>query len=206
MSGPAAAARKRYSPRRSREERREQTLDAALRVVDEQGVAGLTVEAVARDADMAKTVVYDSVGNQEQVLRELIDREQRRAIDDIARAMPELPFDDPEELLASGLVKLLGAVREHPATWRLILLPPEGTPPALREDADRHREQLRSQLEPVIAWGLGQFGADDVEPEIATYALLATIETGIRMTLDEPDRFPPARLEGFARALVRRVA
>lgn len=206
MTGRAVAARRRYSPRRSREERREQTLDAALRVVDEQGVGGLTVEAVAREADVAKTVVYDSVGNQEEVLRALIDREQGRALDDIAAAMPELPFDEPEELLANGLNKLLHAVREHPATWRLILLPPEGTPPAMREEADRHREQLRGRLEPIIGWGLGQLGAGDLDPEIATHALLATIENAIRMTLSEPDRFPPERLERFARALVRRVA
>lgn len=201
-----AAARRKYSPRRSREERREQTLDAALAVVDEHGVGGLTVEAVAREADVAKTVVYDSVGNQEEVLRALIDREQKRALADIAASMPELPFDEPENLLADGLTKLLEAVREHPATWRLILLPPEGTPPAQRKAADRYRDQLREQLEPIIGWGLGQLGADDVDPEIATYALLATIENAVRMTLADPDRFPPERLAGFGRALVRRVA
>ena len=97
-------------------------------------------------------------------------------------------------------------MRQHPATWRLILLPPEGAPPALREDVDPSREQLHEQLEPIVKWGLETLGASDVDPELATLALLATVENAIRITLSDPDRFPAERLAEFGRALVRRVA
>jgi AcrR family transcriptional regulator len=199
------AKRKRYSTRRPRAVRREQVLDAALEIVDESGFGELSVEAVARRADVAKTVVYDAVGNRDALLRALLKRERDRAIADIAAALPTPPFEDPESLLADGIERVLDAVREHPATWRLILVPPEGTPPAFRAQADRHREQLREQLEPIVAWGLGEFGAEDLDPELATHALLGTVETAIRITLADPDRFTTDRFTAFGRALVRRV-
>jgi hypothetical protein len=64
---------------------------------------------------------------------------------------------------------------------------------------------LLDQLEPIVAWGLEQFGADDLDPELATHALLGAVETSIRMTLSDPNRFPTDRFTGFGRALVRRV-
>ena len=203
---PSPVARKPYSPRRSREERREQVLDAALRVLDEHGFVGLSIEAVAREADLAKTVVYGAAGNQEELLDALVAREQQRAARDVAAALPAPPFDSPEDLLGDGVTKLLSNVRDHPATWRLILLPSEGTPPTLRAAVDGHREQLRRQLGPIVSWGLEQLSADDIDPEIATHALLANIENAIRLTLTEPDRFTPERLADFGRAIVRRVA
>jgi AcrR family transcriptional regulator len=198
--------RKPYSPRRPRDERREQVLDAALRVLDRRGFGGLSVEATAEAADLSKTVVYDAVGNRDELLRALIAREQARAVRDVAAALPVPPLESPEDLLTQGIASLLEAVREHPATWRLILLPPEGTPPKLRDAVDAHRAELRSQLEPVVSWALGELEADDIDPEIATYALLATVENGIRMTLTDPDRFEVERLVDFARAIIRRVA
>jgi len=129
----AKVARRRYSPRRPRAERREQLFDAALRLIDRDGFGALTMEGVAREADLAKTVVYDTFGNREELMRALLEREQERALSSLAAAMPEPPLpEDPREVLTRSLVTLLTAVREHPETWRLILLPPEGTPPVVR--------------------------------------------------------------------------
>lgn len=201
----AKAARKRYSPRRSTAERREQVLDAALAIVDERGFASCTVEAVAARSDVAKTVVYRVAGNQEELVRKLFAREQRRALRDVGAALPRTPFSDPERMLVDGIRTLLERVRRHPATWRLILLPREGAPPAFRKEVDRHRARLRKQLEPIVGWGLSRLGSKELDAEIATYALLASIENAIRMTLDEPERFTPDRLAEFARAFIRTI-
>lgn len=208
MLGDAMATRtrRRYSPRRSRAERRRQILDAALAIIDREGFGRLTVEGVAREADLAKTVVYDAVGNQAELMQALMDREQKRAIADIASALPAPPFDDPETMLGDGVDKLLNAVLDHPATWRLILLTPEGAPPQLRESVDGHRARLRQILVPIVRWGLKQLRAEDLDPEVSTHALLAAVEQGIRLTLTEPEAFPPERLAGWGRAIVRRVA
>src|SRR3954453_15995492 len=94
------AQRRGYSPRRRRAERREQLLDAALRLIDAEGFASASVEGVAREAGLAKTVVYDTFGNREELLTALLARERERALASLATAMPEPPLaDDPQRIL-----------------------------------------------------------------------------------------------------------
>src|SRR3954471_14705521 len=203
----AGVAQRKYSPRRPREERREQLLDAALRVIDTRGFGGLTIEGVAREADLAKSVVYDSFGGREGLLKALLAREQERALSALAAALPEPPLaDDPQEVLAESLGKLLDGVREHPETWRLILLPPEGTPPAVRKTVDRQRELLVDRVEPIVAWGLNRIGAGQLDAELATHALVASCEQAIRLALTQPEEFPPERFAGFGADLLAAIA
>jgi len=200
-------ARRRYSPRRPRAERREQLLEVALSLVDRDGFGALTMEGVAREADLAKTVVYDTFGKREDLLKALLSREQERALGSLAAAMPEPPLpEEPREVLTQSLATLLAAVREQPGTWRLILLPPEGTPPVVRETVDRQREVLVRQIEPMVDWGLRRIGAAGLDAELATHALVASCENAIRLTLTQPERFPPERLAGFAAELVSAMA
>ena len=202
-----ATRTRKYSPRRPREERRAQLLDAALRLIDEHGFGRLTIEGVAREAGLAKTVVYDSFGSREELLRALLAREQERALSALAAAMPAAPLaDDPRQVLTEALTELLRRVRESPETWRLILLPSEGTPPAVRKTVDRQRERLVRQVEPMVEWGLRQIGAADLDAELATHSLVAACEQAIRLTLTQPERFPAARFADFAADLVGSLA
>jgi AcrR family transcriptional regulator len=189
---------RRYSPRVPREERREQILDAALSLVADHGFGGVSMEAVAREIGIAKTVVYDAFDNQPELLRALFEREQQRTLAEVAAAVPKPPLEgDPGEILAGSISTLLGAVREHPDTWRLILLPADGTPPALQEEVNRHRERLLDQLEPMVAWGMKRLGLGEVDPELATRMILGSAEDAARLTLTHPRRFPPDRIASF---------
>jgi AcrR family transcriptional regulator len=200
-------AQRKYSPRRPREERREQLLDAALRVLDADGFAGLTVEGVAREVGLAKTVVYDTFGSRERLLKALLMREQERALSTLAAALPTSPLaDDPQQVLTRALTVLLEGVREQPETWRLILLPPEGTPPAVRKTVDHQRGLLLGQVEPIVAWGLDRIGAGHLDPQLATHALVAFGEAAIRLALTQPDRYPPERFAYFAADLLASIA
>jgi AcrR family transcriptional regulator len=184
-------------------ERREQLLDAALHVIATRGFDGLSMEAVAREADIAKTVVYDAFGNQDELLRALFEREQERALSAVAAAMPTPPISgDPAEILVESITSLLQAVRRSPDTWRLILLPADGTPPALRANVERHRQALLRQMEPLVAWGAGQLGLGYLDPELAAHTILAGAENAARLTLTQPRRFTPQRLAGFAADLL----
>ena len=203
----AEVARRKYSPRRPRAERREQLLDAALHLLASGGFPALTVEGVAREADLAKTVIYDTFGNREGLLRALLAREQERALSSLADAMPEPPLpDDPRQVLREALTTLLARVREHPDTWRLILLPPDGTPPVVRQTVDRQRRLLLRRLEPIVEWGLRRIGAANLDPELATHALVGSCEEVVRLTLTQPDRFPAARFADFAADLVAAIS
>jgi AcrR family transcriptional regulator len=193
-----STTRRKYSPRLPREERREQLLDAALRVLAEHGFSGISMEAVAREADIAKTVVYDAFGNQRELLRALLEREQERALATVADAMPTPPVTgDPVELLVQGITTMLEAVRRHPDTWRLILLPADGTPPAVRDNVERNRRAILRQLEPLVAWGLRERGLEHLDAELVTHSILAGAENAVRLTLTQPRRFTPERLAGF---------
>lgn len=97
-------------------------------------------------------------------------------------------------------------MREHPETWRLILLPSEGTPPAVRDAVDANRAILVSQVEPIVAWGLNRLGAGHLDAELATSALVASGESAIRLTLTQPDRFPPRRFADFAADVAAAIA
>jgi AcrR family transcriptional regulator len=199
----AVPARRKYSTRMPREERREQLLDAALHVIATRGFGGLSMEAVAREADIAKTVVYDAFGNQADLLQALFEREQERALSAVADAMPTPPITgDPAEILVESITSLLEAVRRSPDTWRLILLPADGTPPALRTSVERHRQALLRQMEPLVAWGAAQLGLGHLDPELAAHTILAGAENAARLTLTQPRRFTPPRLAGFAADLL----
>jgi AcrR family transcriptional regulator len=201
---PGGGAR---SPRLPRAERRDQLLDATLRLISEHGYGGVTMEGVAREAEIAKTVVYDAFGNKRELLQALFEREQRRVLSALAEAVPTPPLSgDPAEILAGAIAKGLESVRRYPETWRLILVPADGTPPEMRDAVNRHRERLVKQVEPMIAWGTEQLGISRLDPELTAHALIAAAEDAARLTLTHPRRFPPERIAAYAAEVVAVVS
>src|ERR1700727_2237825 len=127
----AAKTRRRYAPRMAPEKRREQLIDAALNVIVEQGYEGVSIESIARTAGVTRPVIYDHFPNLGSLLQALIEREERIALGQLAEGIPgpELAGSaDPVALLGSGVHRFLEAVIRRPPTWRIILLPLEGTP------------------------------------------------------------------------------
>jgi AcrR family transcriptional regulator len=193
----ATAATRRYSPRRPRDERREQLLDAALSLVDAGGFDAFSIEAVARAAELTKSVVYATFGTREELLRALVDREIDRALLDIASALPRPPYGDPDAMLRDGMTSILEGVRARPATWRLFVLPADGMPLAAREHVTRHRRRLLESVQPPIAWGLQRLGLQHVDHEIMSHMLLACFEQAIKLGLTDPAHFTAERLLRF---------
>jgi AcrR family transcriptional regulator len=200
-----AISTRRYSPRRSREERRAQLLDSALDLVDARGFDAFSIEAVARQANLTKSVVYATFGTREDLLRALVDREIDRAVLDIAAAIPKPPYGDPDTMLQAGLTRILERVRAQPATWRLFVLPVDGMPLAARENVNRHRRRLLERVQPPVVWGLQRLQLEHVDHDIATHMMLACFEQAITLTLTDPDRYTPERLVRFAEELARRL-
>jgi AcrR family transcriptional regulator len=71
-STPADPGRTRQ-PRMPIEVRREQVLDVALKLIVEKGYAAATMEAVAREADLAKPRVYSAYPGRGPLLRALLE-------------------------------------------------------------------------------------------------------------------------------------
>jgi len=199
---------RRYAPRLPIGQRREQLLDATLGLIAAEGYAGVSMEAVARAAEVSKPVVYDLFPNRGALLRALLEREEARALATLATVTPEAPAAgaDPDELLVDGVVGFLRAVAENPTPWRLILTPVEGTPRAAREHVEQGRRAFAAQLEQLVAWGVeARGGPEGVDVELAAQAILALGEQTARLVLDEPERFDPDRVGRFVRGLLRAV-
>jgi AcrR family transcriptional regulator len=184
------------------EERRERLLDALLEQVTTEGFGSVSMESIARAGGIAKTVVYNAFGDVDGALNALFAREQTRALAAIAGAMPAPPFDDdPTALALYALRALLDDVRARPDSWRLLLVPAPGTPPAVRESIEGHRRELVARLQPLVAWALGHFDAPDLDAELIAYTAIAVVEHAARLTLEQPDRFDAERIISFVEDL-----
>jgi AcrR family transcriptional regulator len=202
---PARGVRRRkYAPRLPPEERREQILDAALHLIAENGYGGASMEAVARGTGVAKPVVYDIFGGRAELLHALLEREERRALGQLAEVVPLLPTeDDPDQVLRETAGRFLDAVAESPDRWRLILLPVDGTPEMVREHVERGRSSLLEQVQALIVWGLdARGGPTSLDPELAARGLLALGEHAARLILTDPQEYPRARLVEFMGVLL----
>ena len=188
-------------------QRREQLLDAALGVIVEQGYEGVSIEAVARTAGVTRPVIYDHFPNLGSLLRALIEREEALALAQLAHVVPEEPQgDDPPAQLAGGVRRFLDAVASRPDTWRIILLPPEGTPTIVRQHVETNRTVLLERLEQFVVSAV-QTGAvpADLDTEICARAILRLSEEAGRMVLTDPRRFSPGRYERFALMLMELI-
>jgi AcrR family transcriptional regulator len=204
--------RRPYAPRLPPDERRTQLLDAALAIFAEEGLPGVSIEAIARRAGVTRPVVYGVYSDLEELMNALLEREEARALEQVISAMPALPGAsgteqrEPDQIAVDALSTFLHAVADNPLTWRLILLPVEGTPHSLRDRVERTRSQLLEQVEALMAWGIDERGGPhDVEVELLARSMLALTEEAGRLVLTRPDEFTPERVAAFAQALIGKI-
>lgn len=74
MSTPKPAKRRRFSP----EKRRAMILDHAAEVIASEGVSAASMDRIARQAGVSKSLIYAYFENNAELLRELLQRELRR--------------------------------------------------------------------------------------------------------------------------------
>jgi AcrR family transcriptional regulator len=178
------------SERVPRSERTSQLLDVALELMVERGYGGVTMSAVAEAAGVSKPIVYRSYPNRAALLVALLRREQKRAERKLDEAVPSDPGDrHPRELLITAVSGILDAVEESPLTWRLVLLPQEGTPKVVRELIGRRRAQFLRRARRLVRWGVPYLESDeDLDLDILARFLLAIVEEQARMMLADPPR------------------
>jgi AcrR family transcriptional regulator len=190
------------------EQRREQLIDAALEVILERGYARISIEAIARAAGITRPVVYDHFPNLNRLLHAVIEREERISLDQLAQVVPEEPGDEaPADLLTTGVTQFLQAVTSRPATWRIILLPLEGTPPIVRQHVEAGRARVLARVERLVRWAMdrGELPAE-LDVELTARAIRDWSEQAGRMLLTDPELYPPERYERFVRDFLKVLA
>jgi AcrR family transcriptional regulator len=197
--------RRRYATRQPRAVRREQILDATLRLIAREGWAAMTMERIAAEAEIAKSVIYAVFGSQADLQRAVMQREQERAFKLAAESLAAASAAD--ELLASvtaALTTWLDGVARDPDTWRLVLMPIDGAPASVRAAIGQGRERWRRAIEPLAAAALARAGLQDADTELVAHLVRGNAEYLARLMLERPKSFTPARLTALLVALLQR--
>jgi AcrR family transcriptional regulator len=182
----------------SAEERRRQLLDVTRAIVARDGFHAVSIEAVARRAGITRPIVYGHFTDLGGLLEALVDRESERALEQLAAVLPrDLGGADPREPLLAALRGYLEAVEAEPVTWRLVLMPPEGAPPVLRDRIAQGRAAVVAQLSEAMRPGIGP-GRASPDPELTARTLSALADEAARLLLTDPQRYPIQRLLAHA--------
>ncbi|HEY1988176.1 MAG TPA: TetR/AcrR family transcriptional regulator [Acidimicrobiales bacterium] len=200
---PAEAAPRTRQPRMPIGVRREQVLDAALRLISEHGYGSATMEAIAREADLAKPVVYKAYPGLGPLLQALLQREEEQAFSTLSEGMLEPTDMDPIGILLSWLDRLARAIVDNPGPWRLILIPPDETPALVREHVQAGRAVALQQVRSLIDAFVDQrapFGF--IDRDLSAHVVLAAAEHAGRLLLRDPDHYSPQRLVAFAASVL----
>jgi AcrR family transcriptional regulator len=160
--------------RMSGAQRREQLLDATKAIVVADGFHAVSIEAVARAAGITRPIVYGHFDDLGGLLEALVERESRRALEQLPAT-----FDD----LLGALSAYLEAVRTDPDTWRLVLMPQQGAPRLLHERIAAGRAAVIARL--ALALEPGSSGLPD--PELSAHMLSAYADEAARLVLQDYD-------------------
>lgn len=196
---PGMTRRSERPSRLSAPARREQLLDVTARLAAERGFLAVSIEAVASRAGVTRALVYNHFRDLHDLLEAVIVRETSRALAQVSETtLTSLSEGEPEQLMLEALDAYLSAVRSSPTTWRLVLMPPEGAPPALHTKIADGRAAVLARLSRAVQ------PATDRNPEPGDAELTARVLSAIsdeyaRLLLTDPGRFPPKRLLQHAR-------
>jgi AcrR family transcriptional regulator len=159
--------------RMSGAQRREQLLDATKAIVVADGFHAVSIEAVARAAGITRPIVYGHFEDLGGLLEALVERESRRALEQL----PDT-FDD----LLGALNAYLEAVRTDPDTWRLVLMPQQGAPRLLHERIAAGRAAVIGRLAQAL-----EPGSALPDPELSAHMLSAYADEAARLVLQDYD-------------------
>jgi AcrR family transcriptional regulator len=183
-------------------QRREQLLDVTTEIVATHGFQAVTIDSVARSAGISRPIVYEHFGDLDGLLEAVVERETSRALAQLSETtLTDLTQGDPQALMLESLRAYLHAVRDHPTTWRLVLIPPEGAPMLLRKSISRGRSAVLDRLVRAVRPALIR-DPESPDAELTARVLSAISDEYARLVLTDPVRFPPERLLVHARWLL----
>jgi AcrR family transcriptional regulator len=107
------------STRRARERARtrERIIEAALHVLETDGIAALTIRRIATDVEYSAPVVYQHFANKDALLLELVAHGHRLMLAEFREAAEEPDTDRRMTCVASEYVRFAG---EHPHLYRVM--------------------------------------------------------------------------------------
>lgn len=175
------------------EQRREQILDATIRIIARDGYDAVTIDAIARECQITRPVVYSAYDGLGPLLHALLDRSQARALAPIVEILGEVT--EPADFIRTGTRRFLETVRADPEVWRSILGLTENSPREVRDRVESDRDWIRRH----IATLLGNLNPD-IDAEVTAHLVVAALEHIGRLALEE--RYETDRLVDAATVLL----
>lgn len=130
---PSAPTRAKRVPRAIREQH---MLDAAIHVFAEHGYRQASMDAIAREAETSKPMLYLYYGSKEELFGACVTRESGR----LMKALEEqiAPDDSPRERLEKVIAAFLAFVEATADSWNVVYRQAEAEP-AFREQVETTR-------------------------------------------------------------------
>jgi AcrR family transcriptional regulator len=162
----------------------------------------LSMEAVAEAAGVGKPVLYTVFRTRAELVSALLDREQRRGLEQVLMSMPsDLVGPGPTSAYAATVSAFLGVVLENPTRWRLILTVPDSAPREYRDALRRARSSILAQAEQLAKAGIAlEPRLGGLDPVLLGHTMLSFAEMLGRLAINDPETYPRERLEEFAAA------
>jgi AcrR family transcriptional regulator len=185
--------------------RREQLLDVTKEIAVRRGFHAVSIDAVARAAGISRPIVYDHFRDLPGLLEALVEREAERAREQLEAVMPtEIARGDARGALLDAQRRYLEAAQSDPATWRLVLMPPEGAPESMREQIAAGRAEAVATLAEALRPVLGE-RPDVLDPELLARMLSTMADEAVRLVLTDPERYPVERVLAGTRWMLERL-
>ena len=151
---------------------RERIIDATLTLVSEQGLAGLTMVAVAKTAGVARATLYNHYPDIPSILADAATAHNRLAIDGLTQALAVI--STPTKAIEQ-LVRHIASISSHGHT----LTTHHDFPPELRDQLSAFDTELEQRIRSILTDGIA---SGDFRPDLDadfTALLLRHALTGV---------------------------
>lgn len=200
MTSAPARRNKAYAPRMTPEERREQLLDAVLKIIVEQGIHKVSMDTVAREIGITRPVVYSVFSDTDDMLNASLDREQAAALAQVLPLFTALQESaDPGTDILRLLDGFVTAVLDAPDRWRAAFSLVDSTTPKFRRRVEQQRKAATGLVEEYLRHATVP---PDTDIEMTARVIFTLVWEAGRMVLSEPEIFSRQRLLAFARTIL----
>lgn len=162
------AATRRRLPR---DQRRRTLIDAARRVVVQLGYGELTMERVAKQAGVSKTLVYDHFAHRRELYFAVLAEEQVKLVQRLA---PPLSSHDREQRVRETVTAFLALVDEYGDGYTELFRNPIAHDPEIASELLRARDGVAEMIAGVLAHDVG---ADIAAVRLPAQAIVGAMET-----------------------------
>ncbi|SER36694.1 transcriptional regulator, TetR family [Lentzea xinjiangensis] len=157
------------STRRARERANthQRIIEAALHVLEDEGVAALTIRRIATDVEYSAPIVYRHFANKDALLLELVAHGHRLLLAELRHAAQERDVDRRMKRVAAEYVRFAG---EHPHLHQVM-----NAPVADEDERRRAVEPAIAALRDLLTAWSAAHGVDLADPDQACEIIWGTL-------------------------------